>query len=187
LRPFDITGKIRKERTQFTGRIYPYTYGYGFDTKVHEVYEMEEIIVKAFRDIMPVIALRKPGGCNEYYGVGKLSADKDTWKGIVSELLDTASLILCIPSGFRGTAWELDKIVERGYIVKTIFIMPPDTRGNIEIKEYLYDLFCSLVRLRLNDLFRYLFMTIAPTAYFWKHKMETGGRYQKTGNLQLQT
>ncbi len=40
--------------------------------------------------------------------------------------MDAARLILIIPSHREGTLWEIATLRERGYIEKTIFIMPPE-------------------------------------------------------------
>jgi hypothetical protein len=38
--------------------------------------------------------------------------------------MSRASLILCVPSAHQGTAWELEQIVQNGYLAKTLFFMP---------------------------------------------------------------
>jgi hypothetical protein len=51
--------------------------------RIH-VYPLEDTIVEAFRDTMPVVALGKPG---ETFGVGRILVDDENWQSAASELM----------------------------------------------------------------------------------------------------
>ncbi len=113
LRPFYVTNQI-SETT--------YTYS-GSPPQNLQTYELEDAFIRAFDTIMPVVALGKPG---EVFGVGRILVDENAWKKSASELMRRASLILCIPSMRPGSQWELDLIIQNGYLNKTVFLMPPE-------------------------------------------------------------
>ena len=110
LRPFYLTGKMMQWRFQF------YSKDWGkFD-------DLEQAIVSTLDESMPTVALGKPG---ETSGFGRISMDESSWESAAAELMLRASLIICIPSAHPGTAWELEEIMQKGYLVKTVFVMPP--------------------------------------------------------------
>jgi hypothetical protein len=113
LRPFYITGKLKVQFMIASGPNSYQTY----------VYELEETIIKAFKKMMPIVALGKPG---EVQGVGRILVDEDAWRVSASELMRAATLIICIPSSHPGTIWELDEIINNKFLPKVVFLMPPD-------------------------------------------------------------
>ena len=115
LRPFYITGRIREP-------VYN-TYTAGAFYSKPAKYQLEETIIEAFTEVMPIVALGKPG---EVRGVGRILTDENNWKFAACKLMKLSSLIFCVPSGHPGTTWELDKIIHNGYLTKTVFLMPPD-------------------------------------------------------------
>jgi hypothetical protein len=122
LRPFYVTGKLKKEILVPT-----YSGGTGSQpgnvTFQTQIYHLAETIIKAFKKVMPIVALGKPG---EVQGIGRILADENAWKVAASELLRDASLIICIPSGHPGTIWELNEILRNHYLIKVVLLMPPD-------------------------------------------------------------
>jgi hypothetical protein len=86
-------------------------------------FQLEETIISGFKRLMPIVALGTPG---EVQGVGRILMSENTWKIAASELLCHSSLILCILSGHPGTLWELDEIINNGYLSNAVFLMPPD-------------------------------------------------------------
>jgi len=79
--------------------------------------------VEAFRSTLPVVALGKPG---ETFGVGRILVDEDSWQKAASELMQRASLLICLPSSRPGSHWEMNQITLNHYLSKTVFIMPPN-------------------------------------------------------------
>lgn len=86
-------------------------------------HRLEDAVVKAFRRTMPVVALGKPG---ETFGVGRILTDENSWKKAATELMDRAALIIFQPSSRPGSFWEMNQIMLRPYLRKTVFIMPPN-------------------------------------------------------------
>lgn len=97
LRPFYTRDKIKSTQVimipQFQGTTVTYT-------QIYNDYQLEEMVVEAFRYTMPVIALGKPG---ETFGVGRILVDEEQWQGAASELTRRASLIICLPSSRPGS------------------------------------------------------------------------------------
>ena len=58
-------------------------------------------------------------------GPGLVSVEHDDWKLRVASLIADARCIIIMPWPTAGTLWELNEIVTRSMIEKTIFIMPP--------------------------------------------------------------
>jgi len=109
LRPFYLTGKVTQEESS------------GLDDSSKWTYDLESTMVKSLAELMPIVALGRPG---EAIGVGRILTDESTWKTAAAELMFRASLIFCIPSAHPGTAWELEQIVQNRYLGKTVFFMP---------------------------------------------------------------
>jgi hypothetical protein len=109
LRPFYLTGQIAQSQSS------------GTDHATAVTYEFEAEIIGALAELMPALALGKPG---EAIGVGRILTDESTWKTAAAELMSRSSLIICVPSAHHGTAWELEQIVQNGYVAKTLFFMP---------------------------------------------------------------
>ena len=106
----DPTAPPGSSRTQMTHR-----------TQIYK-YPLEDTIVEAFRDTMPVVALGKPG---ETFGVGRILVDDENWQSAASELMPRAVLLICLPSSRPESQWELNQIIRMHYLAKTVFIMPP--------------------------------------------------------------
>jgi hypothetical protein len=103
--------------------------------RIH-AYPLEDTIVEAFRDTMPVVALGKPG---ETHGVGRILVDDENWQSAASELMPRALLLICVPSSRPESQWELNQIIRTHYLTKTVFIMPPSNwkqlRGDWDLVE----------------------------------------------------
>jgi hypothetical protein len=104
-------------------------------TRIYK-YPLEDTIVEAFRDTMPVVALGKPG---ETFGVGRILVDDENWQSAASELMPRALLLICLPSSRPESQWELNQIIRTHYLAKTVFIMPPSNwkqlRGDWDLVE----------------------------------------------------
>jgi hypothetical protein len=109
LRPFYLTGRIEVEESS------------AIDESQKWTYEFESTIAEGLAQLMPIVALGRPG---EAIGAGRILADESTWRTAAAKLMLRASLIICIPSAHPGTAWELEQIVQSGYLAKTVFFMP---------------------------------------------------------------
>jgi len=116
LRPFYTTDKIYTNQTIIVWQR-------GGATTIIIPHKLEDTLVEAFRSTLPVVALGKPG---ETFGVGRILVDEDSWQKAASELMQRASLLICLPSSRPGSHWEMNQITLNHYFSKTVFIMPPN-------------------------------------------------------------
>ncbi|SEL76918.1 Ankyrin repeat [Colwellia chukchiensis] len=108
LRPFKSTGKLHNKQTGI---------------------EIETALALVFPDELPIISLGEPG---EHIGTCRVKTDEEKWQAIVATMLLKAKLIILLPSMNEGTLWEINHIIERGYLDKTIFLMLPKRDENDE-------------------------------------------------------
>jgi hypothetical protein len=121
LRPFYTTDKIYTNQTIMVAQQQG-----GTTIMVPQVigqHKLEDTLVEAFRSTLPVVALGKPG---ETFGVGRVLVDEDSWQKAAYELMQRASLVICLPSSRPGSLWEMNQIMLNHYFSKTVFIMPPN-------------------------------------------------------------
>jgi hypothetical protein len=69
-------------------------------------------------------------GVESVLGAGKLFLPDDGWLGAFHTLASNAALILMIPSAHGATLEEVKSIVEKGWLEKTLFIMPEFTSAS---------------------------------------------------------
>jgi hypothetical protein len=129
LRPFYTTDKIKQAQMFMV----PQWSGSSMTMRpMMTVHGLEDTIIEAFVSTMPVVALGKPG---ETFGVGRILVDEDSWQKDASELMQRASLLICLPSSRPGSHWEMNQIMLNHYFSKTVFIMPPKWELEKELKE----------------------------------------------------
>jgi hypothetical protein len=58
-------------------------------------------------------------------GAGYIPSDNESWQRKVRELCKYAEGIFVVPFSSEGTSWEVEMIIERGYLSKTFWVMPP--------------------------------------------------------------
>jgi hypothetical protein len=61
-------------------------------------------------------------------GAGHVKSTEEAWKDDVRALCEHAEGIFVVPFDFEGTAWEVEMIMERGWLPKTFFVMPAQSR-----------------------------------------------------------
>jgi hypothetical protein len=128
LRPFYTTDKIKQAQMFMV----PQWSGSSMTMRpMMTVHGLEDTIIEAFVSTMPVVALGKPG---ETFGVGRILVDEDSWQKAASELMQRASLLICLPSSRPGSHWEMNQIMLNHYFSKTVFIMPPKWELEKELK-----------------------------------------------------
>jgi hypothetical protein len=87
--------------------------------------DTEEVIANATSPIGHTIAL---GLSNENrFGPGRLRSTDDKWQSHVELLAEKCERIFLIPSTQLGIRWEIDLVRARGWLRKTVFVMPPDS------------------------------------------------------------
>lgn len=99
---------------------------FGVDARPDQTVDLESVLAQVVEAEMPLVALGEPG---EQFGVGRLKTTDQQWQDDLKVLAENALILFAIPSDRPGTLWELDFIREKGYLRKTIFIMPPKERG----------------------------------------------------------
>jgi hypothetical protein len=112
LRPFVVTDRLP---TSLPGTHYT---GSRFDGFL----DFEGILQDSVRDTTPLVALGRP---METYGAGRILTDDENWKAKVTKLMEASTTIFLIPSNHAGTLWEIQQILQSGWLEKCIFIMPP--------------------------------------------------------------
>lgn len=105
LRPFESTNKI-----------------HGKMLFHNQPVELETQLAKAARKVAPFVAL---GLSLEHVGAGRIKTDEANWKKTATTLMNRARLIVLMPATNPGTLWELDQIIARGFIHKTLFLNAP--------------------------------------------------------------
>jgi hypothetical protein len=108
LRPFASTG-AHKVRLNFG--------------KAIREYDLEKELTKASSTIGHCIGL---GESLEHLGAGRINADDAAWRPAVVALMQHAELIVMLPAARPGTLWELEQLVTRNWIAKTVFIDAPN-------------------------------------------------------------
>ena len=87
-------------------------------------YDLERELKRACAAIGPLIAI---GESLEHLGAGRVSSSDKEWKTAIPALMQHAQLIVMLPSVRPGTLWELEQLVMRNWIAKTVFIDAPNT------------------------------------------------------------
>ncbi len=59
--------------------------------------------------------------------VGSIRTTDEDWREDVSHLLNSAEVVVCLPSTTPGVLWEFEQI-QRSYLGKTLFVVPPARR-----------------------------------------------------------
>ena len=93
-------------------------------------FDLETVLAYSIAPTLPLIALGQPG---EHLGSGRIQTTDEHWQQEILRLMDTARLILIIPSYRAGTLWEIATLRDNGYFQKTIFIMPPELEFHGEV------------------------------------------------------
>ncbi|MEM0986858.1 MAG: hypothetical protein AAGJ32_11470 [Pseudomonadota bacterium] len=85
--------------------------------------EIESEIEAALRPIAPLVALGQP---LEHEGAGRIAVPETQWQDAIAALMQQAALIILLPSPRNGTLWEIDQLIDGGYLAKTLILDPPN-------------------------------------------------------------
>jgi hypothetical protein len=86
---------------------------------------LEELLLREFGYLGPVLALGKPSDGLPPLGVARKYCRGETWREVVGSLMDEASLIVVGVGRSEGLAWEIGSLRDKGLLSKTVFILPP--------------------------------------------------------------
>lgn len=115
LRSFEITNRLHTvtgEQQSFLG-----TFG-----SLKNDGDFEEQLADAMSSLAPLVGLGMPG---EAIGAGRISTPERNWQRNILLLMERAEIIILVPSARPGTLWEMEQIRNRGYLGKTVFLLPP--------------------------------------------------------------
>ncbi len=132
LRPFSVTGRLGAANPEYNSapmqpRAYSQPRTIDFETRLASLIE----------PLGPLVALGHPG---EQFGAGRILSADEQWKNNFESLATRAKAILLIPSSTPGTLWEIEWLVQRGFVSRCIFVMPPAPAGRLkEMAEFWED------------------------------------------------
>lgn len=104
----------------------------------------EEVQASALSKFGPVIAVGTPGErLPPPLGAVRLQLSHEEWQSRVSQLLEESTFILFTLGRSEGLAWEMRRILDCGYLHKTIFLVPPvppsERRTRLSVLAQVYD------------------------------------------------
>lgn len=105
----------------------------GASAPTTERFELEHQIQRCTKSIGPLVALGQP---LEHLGAGRILTTDANWKTVALRLMLQAELIILLPSSREGTLWEIDTILTRDMIRRTIIIDPPNLERQRAAKRY---------------------------------------------------
>lgn len=107
-----------------------------------EYANLEEVLEAAL-NIGPVVAIGHPEDVVPPIGAVRRYVEGDAWQNVVVSLMDQAALIVVGVSDSEGVVWEIEQLCNRGYLGKSVFIIPPRHRWN---RRLVYQLLLKLLR-----------------------------------------
>ncbi|MFJ6153958.1 hypothetical protein [Micromonospora profundi] len=88
----------------------------------------EEILVRYLSVYGPVIAVNNPNSRRAPLGAARESLAHDDWQKAIGERIDSCTMIVVAAApeaDTPGLRWELEQIVERGALARTVLVVPP--------------------------------------------------------------
>jgi tetratricopeptide (TPR) repeat protein len=119
LRPFLTAGSLMLS-SQFTG---PESFAVQFKTEPDPI-TLESALYRVLGEHLSFssIAGRSDGlGATRIFIIGG-----DGWQSMVLSEFDTAEVIMMIPQDSPGVRWEINTLLERKLLARTLFVMPPE-------------------------------------------------------------
>lgn len=86
-------------------------------------YAQEKVICRTARNIFPVYAIGDPNRILQPNGAERFYITDEHWKEAVENMMKQSKLIILRIGQTDGTLWELHKLIEWGYLNKTIFVV----------------------------------------------------------------
>ena len=90
------------------------------------IFSLEDVVTRTLEGRGPVIAVSDP----RLSGGGRAVAAQrvpltDDWQQSVLEMMTKAPAVVMVVGNTVGVSWEIDRLIERHFVDKTIFIIPP--------------------------------------------------------------
>lgn len=122
-------------------------------------YKQEKVICTTARYLYPVYAIGDPNSILRPNGAERIYITDAHWKDAVEDMMKRSKVIILRIGQTDGTLWELHKLIELGYINKTIFVIY--TRED-------YEWFKTTTPTSLRNLFLNLdHLEASPYAFFF--------------------
>ena len=86
--------------------------------------EIESQLYYAVAGFGPFIAVGQPGEEIDFRGAARAYYAGQEWRDAVVNLMDAARLLVVVAGDGEGRAWEVDQLVARDHLGKTIIIIP---------------------------------------------------------------
>lgn len=119
LRPFDIDNKFYAAPGGIPAD-HAYVEEYGWPTAEHDLESALANLVYAYGLLVAVSD--KPGEA----GAAHVRAAADSWRVDVRAICEQAAGVFMVPFDSDGTAWEVNLLVDAGWLDKTFFVMPAE-------------------------------------------------------------
>lgn len=116
LRPFNSTDDI----SEIAQQVVPSIGRIGF--LPGERIELEAQLERGTRGFAPLVCLGRPLG---HIGAGRIQSSDSAWKSSIARLMDTAEVIILLPSMRPGTLHEIETILSSALVQKTLFLDAP--------------------------------------------------------------
>jgi hypothetical protein len=92
-------------------------------------FTLEPMLTGQLAKFGPSIALHKPGKRLPFLNTATESVSSADWQEKFLSYVDKAGIIVFIVGKSRGLIWELEQVVTRGLLYRTILIIPPHVGG----------------------------------------------------------
>lgn len=93
-------------------------------TKGGDYERLEEVIGPPLRELGPLLGIGKPGEL-AFPGAARAYYSDDQWQEAVASIMGRASFIVAVVGWTNGLQWEVETIKTRGYLAKSIWLLPP--------------------------------------------------------------
>ena len=92
---------------------------------------LEEKLKRAVIGLGPFVAIGLPGEKIAYRGAGRAYYSEAEWREAVLKFMETSRLIVLVAGESPALVWELEQIVVRNYLGRTVIVLPPDEDAGI--------------------------------------------------------
>lgn len=86
---------------------------------------LDKVILLELSSVGPVIAIGNPSDPRPPFGAARAYLSNSDWQVTVSTLAQQAKIIVLCVDNTEGVLWEIEHLIERDYLDKTLFIIPP--------------------------------------------------------------
>jgi hypothetical protein len=102
-----------------------------FDPGIQQV-NLEEVLQNCL-SFGPLVGLGCPDDFRPPVGASRKYLREGGWQDEILALMDEASFVVVGVSESEGVLWEIDQLIERGHLGKSLFVLPPEECGNLQL------------------------------------------------------